>query len=760
MKKSIGYFIDSKKEYVITDMYPKRPLMNYIWNEQEFIDIDQFGFGTCSVFDENRRRRELYDDGNNRHIYILDRKTGEYYAANRNYGKLPFTVHETHVGQGYSDIISEYNGVRMEYKIFAPVSGRAECWQIKIKNTSDGTKTLSVYPSAKLACAGTPSSSVVRSEWIDEIGGLCAAEHGYQMPTKYVELFMISDCETNGWDVAPYKFLGVYNFHDAPIALENGGELSCEGSCFERKGSFTLRHDIELEAGEEKIIRVIVGIAKDRAGIIEEKNNLLSADAFEKNLSMIKKQADAYDDKIMVNTGDETIDRFTNIWLKRQIDFGKTWARGYAVGSRDAMQDITSFVALDKKISREKLLFAMPFVRPNGNIIRSFIPIYRNLSHDCSTWMITAVCQYIKETGDFSILDVDCPYFESDEHGSVLDHLLRASAFLLDGVGEHGMTLWGECDWNDSINGAGNLLKGESLWLAEASVKCTLELIELLERIGKKDIADSIRPKREKMIENIVKHGWEKDHFIYGFNDWGDKVGSYECVDGNSYLNPQTWAVLANIIPEQQQHELMDYVERELSCDFGYVLVKPAHFVGDDHIGRVTYFQKGCYENGSVYNHGCAFKIVADCYLHRGNEALKSIHMMLPTNPKNDSTMSGMEPYAISNMYIGPENEFRAGYSPLHWITGTCGWLFRGIVEYMLGVQAEYDGLKIDPALPEAWKKATVHRTYRDCVYDITLIQNSYNGKLSITVDGKAIDGNILPLFNDGKAHDVIVNIG
>ncbi len=755
-----GYFIDSKKEYVITNMYPKRPLMNYIWNEQEMIDIDQFGFGTCTIFDNNRRRRELFKEGNNRHIYIYDRLTNEYYAANRNYNNLPFDVHETHVGQGYSLIISEYNGLRVEYKIFAPISGYVECWEIKLINKSDSKKDFSVYPNAHLMGACTGGSSTIRTTWSDEIGGLCAAEHGYKFPTEYVEIYMMSDCETNGWDVAPYKFKGVYNSLANPIALENGGELSCEGACFERECTFTLRHDIKLEAGEEKTIRVLVGIARNSEEIIAEKKRLLSKEAFDENIAELAERANMYDDKVMIDTGDETIDRFVNIWLKRQIDFGKTWARGYSVGSRDTMQDITSFVPLDQKVSREKLLFAMPFVRPNGNLIRAFIPVTRILAHDCSTWMITAVCQYIKESGDFSILDVDCPYFESPEHGTVLDHLLRASSFLLDGVGEHGMTLWGESDWNDSINGAGNQLKGESLWLAQAAVKCNLELIELLEKIGKKDIADTIRPKREKMIENIIKHGWEKDHFIYGINDWGEKVGSYECVDGKSYLNTQTWAVLAGIVPEKQQHELMDYVERELCCDFGYVLVKPAHFVHDDHIGRATYFQKGCYENGSVYNHGCAFKLVADCYLKRGNEALKTLQLMLPTNPKNDSSVSGMEPYAISNMYLGPENEFRAGYAPLHWITGTCGWLFRGVVEYMLGVQAEYDGLKIDPSLPEAWKRATVHRTYRDCVYDITFIQNSYNGKLSITVDGKAIEGNILPHFTDGAVHEVIVNVG
>jgi cellobiose phosphorylase len=759
-KMSLGYFIDSEKEYVITEMFPKRPLMNFIWNEQEMLDIDHFGFGPNSVYDEKRFRRELYANGDNRLVYILDRKSGEYYSANRNYDKLRFDVWQTRVGQGYTVVESEYNGVRVDYKIFAPVEGRSECWEIKVENKSSEAKSLSVYTMAHLKVCYSGHAAYINTEFHPDLNGLFSTEHGYHLATDYTDCYMASDGEVAEYEVAADRFLGNYGSVSKPAALENGGTLSCEGSCFDFYQTFTLRHNVELAAGQSRIIRVIVGLVKDKESAMAEKNRLLSAKAYAENLASLKARVDMYDDKLSVKTGDETIDRFVNIWLKRQIDLGKTWARGYVVGSRDCMQDVTSFVQLDTKVSREKLLFAMGFVRPNGNIMRAFIPVLRNVSHDCSTWMITAVCQYIKESGDYGILDVDCPYFECDDHGTVLDHLLRASSFLLDGVGARGMTLWGECDWNDSLDGCGRLMKGESVWLAQASVKCNLELIELLEKIGRGDIADTIRPKREKMIENILKYGWEKDHFIYGINDYDEKVGSYENSDAHAYLNTQTWAVLAGILPKDQLNKLMDYVEDNLCCDFGYVQVAPAHAIGSDHIGRSSYFQKGCYENGSVYNHGCAFKIVADCYLKRGNEALKAVNLMLPTNPLNPAEKSGMEPYAISNMYLGPEAPHRVGYSPMHWITGTCGWLFRGIVEYMLGVQAEYDGLKIDPALPEAWKNVSVHRTYRGCVYDITMVQNSYNGDVKITVDGKAIDGNILPYFEDGVAHKVVVNIG
>ena len=203
----------------------------------------------------------------------------------------------------------------------------------------------------------------------------------------------------------------------------------------------------------------------------------------------------------------------------------------------------------------------------------------------------------------------------------------------------------------------------------------------------------------------------------------------------------------------------MDFVEKELSCEYGYVQNKPSYSKGDDHIGRVTYMKPGCYENGSVYNHGCAFKIVADCKLGRGDSALKDIKMMLPDNPENDYKYSGVEPYAITNMYLGPENKYRAGEAVLHWMTGTSPWLFRSVVEYMLGVQADYDGLALRPVMPAEWKMASVHRVFRNAEYDITINNNRTNGEVKLIVDGNEIEGNIIKPFDDGKTHTVVVNI-
>ena len=171
--------------------------------------------------------------------------------------------------------------------------------------------------------------------------------------------------------------------------------------------------------------------------------------------------------------------------------------------------------------------------------------------------------------------------------------------------------------------------------------------------------------------------------------------------------------------------------------------------------------EKGSFENGSVYNHGGAFKIAADCKLGRGNQAYQTIVKMLATNKKNDALKSGVEPYAITNMYLGPENGLRSGEAVMGWITGTAGWLFRCIIEYIVGVKAGYQGLTIAPCLPSSWKDISVRREYRNAVYNIRILNPNglQTGRLRITVDNQPVAANILPDFNDNKEHSVIVEL-
>ncbi len=445
----------------------------------------------------------------------------------------------------------------------------------------------------------------------------------------------------------------------------------------------------------------------------------------------------------------------TNVWLKRQVELGKTWGRGAGKGFRDVMQDITAFVSLDNELARARILSTLAHQYVNGNAIRMFEPDYTHPYMDMPAWIPATILTYLKETNDFKILQEQIGYLDSDIKESVLVHTIKGVEFLLKSLGKRGLVLWGGGDWNDSLNNCGMKGMGESVWLSIATVKAVNELIELLEKIEyDKTFIKNLESKKAVLSENIFKHGYKNGYFIYGYNDNGEEVGGPLSKEGKIYLNPQTWAVLSGLVKGKDAERILDFVEKELACEYGYVQCKPSYTKGDPDIGRATYFCPGIYENGSVYIHGVAFKMVADCIAGRGNAALNTINKIRYDNPANPN--SGVEPYAVSNMYFGPESSVRKGYALFSWITGSAGWLYRCITEYIFGIKAEYDRLRISPCLPDEWDNVSAMRVFNGSVYNIIYKKGN---KKQIVYDGEVINDELLPVSEKNKVHDVTVYV-
>lgn len=742
-------FNDEKKEYVIENMYPKRPLMNFLWNDEYIAVVNQFGFGKGRYSAENNFQHELVRDTDSRIIYIKDGNT--VFSPNRNYNRENFDVFKTVVGIGYSKVISEYNGIHSELTITVPTTGKRECWRLEVANISTVPKNIDIYAYNDIDVQLSEHLSCTYGDFNSDLNGIYFRHRVYNSPTDYCYGYFASNGNVFSYDTAKRRFIGVYGNLQYPDAVKNE-KLACCDNSFDAGTMAVLHFKAELGPNEKKEMYFIVGVEKTLDDSIKSAKEILSKEAFDNELDLIHKQSSRYDDKIYIDTPDDEINRYVNIWLKRQMDLGKTWGRVYNKGFRDIMQDISGFVQLDSEISKAKILDCTQYQLVCGNTLRSWVPLDRRPYRDGAVWLIQTVCAYIRETADYTILDEMISYYDGNTEESLFNHCIRGLEFLYSNTGNKGLCLWGGGDWNDSFDGAGILLKGESVWLSIATVKATNDFIELLKKINKSDIADAYIIKRNGLTQNIKKYGWDKDHYIYGINDWGEKVGSYDTKEGQMFLNPQTWAVLANVADDN--NKLLDFVEKELKCDFGYVQQKPCYKTPDPHLGRISYFGNGFYENGSVYNHGVAFKIVADCIAGRGDNAYKTIKMMMPSNPKNDYIKSGVEPYALCNMYFGPENTTRKGEAPMYWITGTSSWMFRGIVEYLIGVRAEYDGLKIDPNIPAEWDCVEVTREFRGAVYKIFIKRT---GRKSVVADGNVLDANLIPPFGDNEIHSVTV---
>lgn len=692
---------------------------------------------------------------NNRLIFVKDEKTGEYFAANRNFDNEKFDKLETSVGMGYSVISSEYKNIATSLKMFVPKKGFVECWVLDVTNTGTEEKNISLYAYTDVTMGVTEHCAYSEADKSDKFNGIYCSHVAFKSPTDVSGVFFATNREFVAYETTNRRFKGIYSEISHPDALENE-LLASRSSCFENEFAPTLQFRLSLKPGQTEKLLFVLGASVCEDEAAQMCNSLLSEEVFEEEFNKVIDGIDEFQKNITIKTPDPEINSRINIWLKRQIELGKQWGRLYGKGFRDIMQDIAGFLALDSKNARARILYVLERQRPDGNPIRQWDPHMDEVYTDGAAWLFYTLNTYLKETGDFSILDEKVPYFRSDEVETVLGHCIRGMNFLQNNLGEHGLCLWGEGDWNDSLNGCGLLGKGETLWLSEATIKAAKDFREILVASGNEHLIGDMMEKAEKMKENIFKYGWDKDHFIYGINDYGEKVGSYDTEEGQIFLNPQVWAILSGIVEGDDAVKLMNTAEEKLGCEFGYAQQAPSYSKGTDKIGRSSYFKPGCYENGSVYNHGVAFKVVADTVLGDGNRALDTLMRILPINPDNNYEMSGVEPYAMSNMYLGPECDARRGEAPMNWITGTNGWLFRGIVENIIGIKAHFDGLQIDPTLPDKWDVVEVFRIFRGCTYNITIENKKPDGKYVISVDGKEIEGNILPLF-DGGEHTVIV---
>ena len=718
-------------EYIIKDMFPIRPLMNFLWNEKVIASYNQFGFGEAKCLTETGFR--IITNGE-RLVYI--KENNEFYDANRNYKNLPFDKFETHVGLNYQTITSSYKDLEVSMTLFIPSDDYVEISHIHLKNNSKEKKVFDLYfynkPFINLTWHGPYSKAYFDKHY----NSLVFSHIGYDLSEKNQVLMLKSNIDFKSFEVSDINFKGIYNDLSSPKGLYED-QLSNTKMTFDGECSSAIQFKIELNPNEEKDINIVCAVGKEKVKTYKILNKYLSNENYFLEREKAKKENDEINKKIILSSNDKYLDKLINIWLKRQINLGKTWGRVYGKGFRDVMQDISSFLVFDYSKAKEKIISTLKYQFENGNTIRQFEPILDYPYQDGAIWISDTILSYLKETNDFSILDEVVSYYNSSCQETVFLHMKKGLDYLYNNLGQHHLVKWGGGDWNDSLNACGLKGIGESVWLSIALVKSTNSFIEICKKINF-DYQKYLQ-KKEKLEKNIIKYGFENDQYIYGYNDLSQKIGSSTSKYGKIYLNPQTWSILANIQDEDIQKKVMKKVEKKLSCKYGYVQLRPSYRKGDDNIGRTTYFSPGTYENGSSYNHGVAFKIASNLLLKQPNIAYKSLKKIYPLNHKE----SGMEEYAIGNMYFGIDAISRIGFAPMPWITGTSGWIFKDVIELMCGIKPDYDGLIIDPCLPNALKNIYLERVYQGTRFKIT-IKNT--GKKLILVDNKINKTNKIPL--------------
>lgn len=768
---TLGHFQKDGREYVFTTYETRRPMLNYSWNERFLSAFNQLltGHGlycdkatiTASYVDL-RGRVKLINDGN-RYFYLRDDESGDYwnpgfYPANKRLDAYACTM-----GLGYAKYHSSRQEIEADARVFVNESDPTEIWTFRIKNKSNRGRRIKLYPLVEWSLEGYDARSdyfsYLYAEYDEAHHTILAYNPADERPHERYNGFMAVSRRPSGFDSSLTGFLGTYGTYSLPRAVIEGRCANTIASCERLAGAFEIT--FALAPGAEERVDVLIGSTDTKAEALRMVKKLFAPGAIDADFENLLARKEEMVNRLYIETPDERINNIFNTWTKQQVFLCSEVGRGNHRGYRDVLQDAWGNVPFNAADAKRKILEALAHQYSDGHAPRGWMPLDERYYSDSPVWIPMAVNEYLKETGDFGLLDVIRPFLDGGE-GTVLEHCLRAMRHLFKDVGLHGLVLAHLGDWNDSLTGMGAAGKGETAWTSIAFHLSLLEMERITREIlHREDLAAEMRSMAEHVRRVVNAVAWDGEWYIEGYTDDGHKVGTHTEKEGRIYLNPQSWAVISRIAPPDRIEKAFKAVDTLLEAPYGMLTLWPAYTKENKKIGRLTAFVPGVWENGTPYCHGGAFKIVADCILGRGDKAYETLAKIIPDSKENPVENSGCEPYAFTNMYQGPDNP-RPGFAMFGWITGSAGWMYRAMTQWIMGFHCDYDSVVIDPCLPAAWKSCRIRRKFRENTYDIKISNPDgvQKGLKRLIVDGKEIEGNRIAYVPDGKVHEVTAVMG
>ncbi|MFX0075816.1 MAG: GH36-type glycosyl hydrolase domain-containing protein, partial [Candidatus Hermodarchaeota archaeon] len=490
---------------------------------------------------------------------------------------------------------------------------------------------------------------------------------------------------------------------------------------------------------------------------------------------------DTYLENYRVETPDEEFDSIINVWNQYQCKTTFDWSRyvsyyetgiGRGIGFRDSNQDTLAVSYVIPNLVRKRLLELAKTQFEDGKVYHLYFPLtgeggfpnYVNprmkFFGDDHLWMIFAVSNYLKETGDMLILGEEVNYVEGSK-GSLYEHLKRAIDFTIKNIGPHGFPLIGTADWNDTLQLHGPNENGESVMVAMQFHKALCDMGEIANELNKSSESVKFYSLAEDVKKHINNRAWDGDWYIRAFTDNGDVIGSRNNQEGKIFLNTQSWAVLSNVAPIDRGFHCMDSVRKNLVTEYGIKLLYPAYTRFYPELKGITTFPPGLKENASIFCHSNPWAEIAECILGRGDIAFEYYTKLAPTSKNRIAEIHQTEPYIYSQMITGNDHP-KFGAAKNSWLTGTASWTMKAATDWILGIKPEFHGLKLDPCIPKKWDKFQVIRHFRNAIYNIQ-VQNPKHfskGIEEIKIDGKKLEMNLLPIFKDGKKHKIDVVMG
>jgi cellobiose phosphorylase len=806
-----GHFDDAKREYVITTPQTPYPWINYLGSERFFGLFSQTAGGYSFFRDARLRRLTRYRyhncplDSGGRYFYIND--GGDVWSPGWLPVKAELDHYECRHGLGYSTITSERRGIRAEFLAFVPLGMECEVHRVTLTNTSKQKKDFTLFSCIEW-CLWNAFDDMVNFQRNFSTGEVEIEGSAIYHKTEYRErrdhfAYYWVNAPIDGFDTDLEAFVGLYNgYGDAQVPLR-GESANSVAHGWAPIASHSLK--IALTPGESRTLIFQLGYVEnpeaekwERPGIINKtralamQEKLKTPEAVNAALETLRAHWDTLLGKYTIKTDDEKLSRMVNIWNPYQVMVTFNMSRsasyfesgiGRGMGFRDSNQDVLGFVQMIPERARERIIDLASTMFEDGGAYHQYQPLTKQGNtesgsnfNDDPLWMIASTAAYIKETGDETILDESVPY-ENDpsKMASLFEHVERSFYHVVNNRGPHGLPLIGRADWNDCLNlncfstvpnesfqTCGSNREGktaESVLIAGMFVAIGPDFVALCRRRGLDDKADAAQREIDTMRQVVLDHGWDGDWFLRAYGDAGDKVGSKECEEGQIFIEPQGFCVMGGIgVEEGLALKALESVKERLDTKYGIILQQPAYSRYCLNLGEISSYPPGYKENAGIFCHNNPWVIIAETILGRGDRDLYS--RFAPAYVEHISEIHRTEPYIYSQMIAG-RDAASYGEAKNSWLTGTAAWCYLAISQYILGIRPTYDGLSIDPCIPSSWKEFEIEREYRGARYRIAFRnpKGVCKGIASMTLDGKPVAGNVLPICTSGE-HEVVVELG
>ena len=800
-----GYFDDNNREYVITQPDTPLPWINYLGCQQYFGIVSNTA-GGYSFYRDARLRRlhpvslQQRAPGSRRPVH-LPARCGDgqvlvaFLAANTARGRGLFVPPR----DGLHDDRLHVRRDRSPHALFRAAGRESRDLAVDSDQPAAGGGRGSRSSPAWSSACGTRRTTPLTFSAITTSAKSRWWTASIYHKTEYRERrnhFAYFACSepTTGFDTARDAFLGPYRGWDAPATVAAGRLTNSIAHGWAPVGVHQAK--IELDAGESRQIVFVLGYHENppERKFDPPESQTIYKETVKPTIAkyLSAKEADAAFERLrehwnrllgilQVNTPDIHTNRMVNIWNAYQCMATFNMSRsaslfesgiGRGLGFRDSNQDLLGFVHMVPARARERILDLAATQMETGGAYHQYQPLTKRGNNDIGSgfnddphWLILGVAAYLKETGDWSILDEPVPY--DNKPGSeapLFDHLKRSFRYTLERLGPHGLPLIGRADWNDCLNlncfsdTPGMSFQtttnrdgkvAESVFIAGLFVHAVRELAAIAAHRG--EDPGGYLAEVEKMEKTIHEHGWDGEWFLRAYDHFGRKVGSKECEEGKIFIESNSFCVLAGIgIEDGKAAKALAAMNKHLATKHGLVVHQPAFTRYYIHLGEISSYPPGYKENAGVFCHVNPWVMIAETRLGHGDQAHDYYSRINPSAREEISDVHRCEPYVYAQMIAGKDAP-TFGEAKNSWLTGTAAWNYCAISQWILGVRPTYDGLEIAPVIPSFWTGFTATRIFRGVTYKIAIVRLGTGNRIALTVDGAPIEGNIVTPPADGR---------